>query len=249
MRDMDYLSRLKEKSPFDREDLLREMQIDSIDVEERNIKWTIEKLLNDGAIGRVGRNAYLPCDQGIAPYTYEYTDLAKNIGKIISEAYPNIDFRLMELVQLNEFLNHQRGQNIIILSVEANLEKFVFELLRNKHSGRILLSPSADEFNKYLEDNMIVITKLSTEAPRDKGNLWGARLEKILVDLMRDKLLKTIIDKSEIPKIFEDAFDRYIIDESTMFRYARRRGGEHEVKNMIKNETTVKLRLGDKNND
>ena len=66
----------------------------------------------------------------------------------------------------------------------------------------------------------------------------------MLVDIVNDKIIKSTFSESEYPQIFESVFDRYVIDESQMFRYARRRTSDKKIKELIKQETKIELRLG-----
>ncbi len=90
---------------------------------------------------------------------------------------------------------------------------------------------------------MIIILKLVTEAPRDWMCLWHTRLEKLLVDIMAEPLLLASISENEYPNIFEDAFSKYLIDENCMFRYAKRRKKDKKIRETIREETNIKLRM------
>lgn len=41
-----------------------------------------------------------------------------------------LEFQMWELIQFNEFLNHQIAKNIIVVEVENMLEDSVFDTLR-----------------------------------------------------------------------------------------------------------------------
>ena len=89
---------------------------------------------------------------------------------------------------------------------------------------------------------MIVIVKLTTEAPKGKKISWHTRLEKLLVDIVAEPLLSASISQAEYPHIYTDAFERYIVDENTLFRYARRRRASNKIRNLIREETDIVLR-------
>ena len=74
---------------------------------------------------------------------------------------------------------------------------------------------------------------------------WNTRLEKLLVDLIVDKSIKEAVSEGEIKNIFTGAFEKYAIDENTMFRYARRRGSVDKVRSYI-NSYNIKLRTDKK---
>lgn len=52
-----------------------------------------------------------------------------------------------------------------------------------------------------------------------------------------------MFSESEYPAIYETAFNSYVVDESQMFRYAKRRKSAAKIKNFIQEETDAKLRL------
>ena len=106
----------------------------------------------------------------------------------------------------------------------------------------MLLDPTPELYHQYWYDGMIVLNKLVTEAPRGIEEAWHTRLEKLLVDLVSDSLLQEVISKSEYPAILEGTFSGYVIDESCLFRYAKRRGAEKQLKALIREKTNITLR-------
>lgn len=131
-------------------------------------------------------------------------------------------------------MNHQIAHNVVYLSVENALGNFVFEELRERYPGKV--------FQQYWQDNMIVIVKLPTEAPKGKRIFWHTELEKLLVDIMADKLVKQSVIKSEYSAIYEETFHHYAIDESKMFRYAKRRTADKRILDFLADKTDVKLK-------
>jgi len=237
-----YLRPLRSRKSFSRNELFEAMSFAGSSFSEASLKAELQKLLKSAYIVRVGRNAYsIPVD-GISKYQYEYSELAKNIAKIIEQQYPLISFGILEMVQLNEFMNHQLAHNVIILSIEGDLGDFVFDTLKESYPGKVLLEPTIDIFHKYWYGDMIVIRKLVTEAPKSQSCIWAAKLEKLLVDIVSDPLILNSISVSEYPNIYTDAFNKYIIDESCLFRYAKRRGSANAIMEIIENKTNIQLR-------
>ena len=199
----------------------------------------IAGMLTDGDIARVGRNRYCVADP-LRSYCYPHSEFASSIAGEIMAAHPYLDFRIFELVQLNEFVNHQIAHNIVFVSVEGDLEEFVFDTLWGNHKGSVLLKPDANDLFRYMTDNMIVIIKLPTESPRGTTAFWDTRIEKMLVDVAVDKLLRRVVDPGEYPAIYQDAFHKYAIDKSAMFRYARRRGAIEKYRSFLVSEAGLK---------
>jgi hypothetical protein len=58
-------------------------------------------------------------------------------------------------------------------------------------------------------------------------------LEKMLVDMIADKLISVTYSKAELPDVLEQAQSRYYLDRIRLFRYARRRNREKELKQYL----------------
>ena len=114
------------------------------------------------------------------------------------------------------------------------MEDAVFENLRTNFKEKVLLKPDKKTFTIYDEGSTIVVLNLITESPRDKKNNHKILLEKLLVDLIANKVLNQIISNSEFSHIYEDAFERYLVDESKLFRYAKRRNADKKIEDLIK---------------
>ena len=213
-----------------------------LSVSDASFRYKLQKLISSGHIASVGHNAYYIARDNIHKYQHDYSEQAKSVITTVTEKYPKIKISIFELMQLNEFVNHQLAHNIIFASIESNFGEFVFDALKETHPGRVLIYPSPDMFHQYWHSNMIVIRKLVTEAPKDKKRPWAARLEKILVDIIADPLIVNSISESEYPNIYEDAFQKYAVNESCLFRYAKRRGVDNEILQLIKDGTQISLR-------
>lgn len=85
-----------------------------------------------------------------------------------------------------------------------------------------------------------MVLKLISETPKPRDG-HSSILEKLLVDLFSNIFTGRLIERSEYPAIFEDAFSKYYLNESKMFRYARRRNVESQIKEFMKgNANTVR---------
>lgn len=237
-----YYDGLMDVTRFTRKELLESFRMAGYMLSEASFYKKVEELVKNGQIIRVGRNVYsLPDDKRLV-YEYKYSELAEEVAQEIVQQYPYVNFSIFEFVQLNDFVNHLIAHNVIFLSVEAEIMDFVFETLRDKYPGKVLINPTVEIYHQYWSDNMIVLGKLTTEAPKGQKASWHTRLEKMLVDIMAEPLLHASISRAEYPHIYEDAFDRYIVDENGLFRYASRRKVTKKIKELIRKETDIVLR-------
>lgn len=237
-----YYDGLLDVTRFTRKELLESFRMAGYMLSEASFYKKVEELVKNGQIIRVGRNVYSLPDNKRLAYEYKYSELAEEVAQEIAQQYPYVNFSIFEFVQLNDFVNHLIAHNVIFLSVEAEIMDFVFETLRDKYPGKVLINPTVEIYHQYWSDNMIVLGKLTTEAPKGQKASWHTRLEKMLVDIMAEPLLLASISRAEYPHIYEDAFDRYIVDENGLFRYASRRKVTKKIKELIRKETDIVLR-------
>lgn len=207
---------------------------------------TLEKLLlssvKKGTIARIGRNQYC-LQHNLRNYHYTYSNKSNHIAQTLNEEFYNPDFRIMELYQLNQFLNHQIAHNVIFIFAEKELCASVFENLKHEYDDMILINPDINTFFNYRTEETIIVKNLITESPKGEEVFWHTELEKLLVDIYSDKLIRSMFSVSEYPLIFETAFKYYAINKTTMFRYAKRRKSDIKIKTYIKNNTDAKLKL------
>ncbi|MCD7752174.1 MAG: hypothetical protein LUI10_10630 [Lachnospiraceae bacterium] len=237
----DCLKELDKKTVFKKEELFEAAQRCGMISHVSTMEKYLSRLLANGDVARIGRNAYC-IREGLQVYHYLYSDTSIHIADILFHEFYDLDFRIMELYQLNRFVNHQIAHNVIFVSVEKELCSDVFEWLKNEYEGKILIRPTEDDFYYYRSDDMIIVKNLVTESPKGSEARWHTELEKLLVDIFAEKLVKSMLGESEYPQIFETAFQNYVIDESRMFRYADRRKISGKIKKFLEEETNVKLR-------
>ncbi len=229
------LGKIRNHNSFARSDLQTVMEECGYSSSESITNHLITKMLASGDIARIGRNRYCVPDC-LKTYSFPHSEAANAVAKEIITAHPYLDFRIFELVQLNEFVNHQIAMNIVFVSVEGEMEEDVFNTLWEKHKGSVLLKPGADELFRYMNEDMVVIVKLPTESPKGLSVFWDTRIEKMLVDIAVDKLLAKVVYSGEYPSIYQDAVTKYVIDRNAMFRYARRRGALEKYREFLMNE-------------
>lgn len=194
----------------------------------------INKLIKSGEITRIERNSYALGKIDVSPYSFDFSEIAESVSSMIETNYTDVKFTIFETRQFNEFMNLQIGKNTIIVSVEAGLENYIFQDLSKIYPGKVLLKPDIKTLWTYLQEDTIIIEKLPTEAPVSAVKKWMTVPEKFLVDLIADKILKTLITQSQLEYIFEGYLNHYQIDIKKMLRYARRRTCEDALKLQIK---------------
>lgn len=239
MKDTAFLiDKLGSLKTFNRADLYAIMMESGYQTSDSIVNHMIARMVQDGTVIRLGRNQYTVANEKKI-YYFPHSEKVISLADEIGSAHPYLDFRIFELVQLNEFVNHQIAHNIIIVSVEGELEEDVFNTLWENHEGSVLLKPSIEDVFRYMTEGIIVINKLPSESPRGSADFWDTRLEKMLVDIAVDKILRKVVYSGEYPAIFQDSFKKYAIDKNVMTRYARRRGALEKYRTFLRNEAGI----------
>lgn len=187
-------------------------------------------------------------------YQYTYSRFAEEVAARIKEHHPYVEFNVFELLQLNEFLPNPILCNIIFISAKSDLGDFLFHTLNAMYPGKVLLHPTPQMLYQYYSENLLVIEKRISEAPTGKTAHWHTRLEKLLVDIRTDRLLLPLLhemgwEEYQWVNLYEKAFETYGVDESCLFRYAKRRAAESKIREFIEKETKIQLRLPKKENN
>lgn len=234
---------LPEKESFTKQQfssMVRELNADYAD---SSISWLLSELKKEEKIASVGRGVYIRVtgESRKKEYTYDHLEVYLEIEQEISRKFPLVEFQMWEMYQMNEFVNHLFGKNTIFVEVENMCEAPIFEALHDKFSD-VLFCPGNDMYYRQRGNNdTVVVQKLISEAPKPVMG-HSVTLEKLLVDLFSKKLTGKLISRSEYQGIYEEAFLRYSIDAVKMFRYARRRNLESEIRTFIREETNVELK-------
>jgi hypothetical protein len=231
------LKKLNEEKTFDRETLLNVVKEQSNEFSKNSLSWLINKMTGYGEIIRIARNRYkvvVESERVKIKYSPLISDKIKCINDFMREKYQLVDYCIWETVQLNEFLNHQIANNVIVIEVENMLENTVYLGLREEFDKNVLLKPNNKEAMYYREKDTIFLMRLISEAPVNKKENHTNTIEKLLVDLETNKIMLSTISSSEYDHIYYDIFEKYLVDEPKMMRYARRRNSQKKVEKRMR---------------
>lgn len=157
------------------------------------------------------------------------------LDQLLKKNFPFLNYCLWSTSLFNEFMLHQPGKIFLLVEVEKDATDSVFYLLKEaKYS--VFINPEKELLNKYLpEDKEVwIIKSLVTEAPVQiiKG-IKTTTLEKLLVDLYTDTDILDAQQGAEKNRIFEEAFNKYAINENKLLRYAARRRKKEQIDNYL----------------
>lgn len=225
---------ITEKDVYSRKELVDMLRNLKANLSDGTYNWILGRLVSDGQLIRQGYDTYRLSD-GISKKEYrpDYSKDALSVMSDIQSKYPYVRFTVFETVLMNEFLNHLIANNTIFIQVEKESSIFIFRYLQEAGYQNVLYKPDVSDFDLYWAKGSIIVTDLISESPIRTDNPGEILLEKILVDMLADKLIATTFSKAELPDVFEQAKSRYCLDKVRMQRYARRRNRQDEVKKYI----------------
>lgn len=229
--------------PFTRQDISNSAHTLAADFKDTQLRNLIGNMLSSNEIIRVGRNLYSKADASKLEQNYynKFSPEAVELMQLIDEEYSDIKYQVWELRWLNEFLNHLVSTNYIFVDVENDGCEFVYSTLNEEYSGKILLKPTLKELDYYSGDNTVIIERLISESPRTNDFQHGTPLEKIIVELFANKALVEMVSRGDYPMMLEDMFKKYTINQTKLFRYAKRRNKYEELVEYIRDNTNIKL--------
>ena len=212
---------------------------------ETQLRNLMAELLNSGAIVRVGRNLYQkPAGNCKGIYKSTLSPEALAAAGILKEKFPYMNCCIWELSLFNEFLVHLAGQNRIFVEADKESCEYVYSALADSYPGRVLLRPSQKELTYYGNKNCVIVDRLITEAPVKDSVNGSVSVEKMIVDLFANRYLRSMISKGDYPAMLENIFSKYAVDQTRLFRYARRRNKHRELADFIKEHTNIMLLTG-----
>jgi hypothetical protein len=164
-------------------------------------------------------------------YYPELTNKQKSIFKKLASEFPFLSICIWSTSVINEFMLHQPGRFYQLIEVEKEGMESLFYSLKDRNMS-VYMDPSPEIIRRYLIDEKEpwIVKPLVSESPIQKINgMTTVTIEKMLVDIFCDPIIFSAQQGSEMDRIFKEAFEKYIINESKMLRYASRRRKKPEL--------------------
>jgi hypothetical protein len=191
-------------------------------------------LVQSGVLQRIGKGKFT-LGEG-KTYIPEISPAIKSIFKKLKTEFPYANLCVWNTSILNEFMLHQSNRYFILVETDKETTLSVFYFLREIKKS-VFVEPTTDILEKYIvnEKEIFIVKPLVSEAPTQNLNgIETSSLEKVLVDIFSDDVIFSTQQGAEMRTIFENAFDKYTINQSKMLRYADRRGKKQELNKFVK---------------
>lgn len=195
------------------------------DVTQTAINRRINRLVQMEHIGRVQRGKYVLANKQ-QYFTPNLPEQFHQLYSLVKEAFPFIDTCLWSTEVYASLMRHVPATHYQIIEVDRDSCEAVFHWMVSE-GYMAVLSPSQEFLNNYqhlLQKHTWVIQPLITESPlRKLDDVHTSSLEKLLVDMFSKDAILSFLQGAERSTVFKNAFEKHIINRSTLMRYARRR--------------------------
>jgi hypothetical protein len=198
------------------------------------INWRIYSLIQRGILQRVGRGKFRTGKTQV--FIPDIPLKLKSLYRKIDEKFPFTNICVWHTSVFNEFMHHQAGRFYYLIEVEREAVEALFYALKELNVFA-LLNPNQEVLDKYAPENRdaYIIKPLTSETPLQTANgIVTVTLEKILVDIFSDETLFAAQQGAEMRIIFNEAFQKYTINQSKLLRYADRRKKRADLTNYLK---------------
>lgn len=197
----------------------------------------LRSLVKKGELIVVGRDSYIWArETNLRPYRPVISEMASQILREMAEQYGRMNYTLFELNWLNDFLNHLFGRNALFVMVGRSYAPFVFEFLQGRHGGGVLFDPTEEDYFRYMDGQMLHVVKKPSQGPVNRLMPHVAPPEQWLADIIADERISASFEGAELPQIFSAFRERYVVNKSALFRYAKRRGVYERVRNLLEGD-------------
>lgn len=217
------------KVTFDVADIFRFYSEQNPNITKATVNWRIYELVQSGVIQRVGRGIYRLGKSNL--FQMELSSQIKKIVCGIKKDFPYTNFCVWELAVINLFTHNLINFNLLFVDVERDAVDAIYYNLKEKQKNVVNIRKTYDDISDLA--GSICIRPLVSHAPTEKQkDIPVASLEKMLVDWATDKEFCSF-QGNEIYSIYESAFEKYTLNESSMLRYAARKEKRAKIEEII----------------
>lgn len=237
----DVINKMDKNKIYTRSQVFEYILKEKPNISNNSLKWIIADMVKNKAICNIQRGMYSLTDgkQNLENFIPVLNNDFTKICKKIDTRFPLVEYVCFESMHLNEFLNHLIAKNSFFIFVEKEASSAVFRYLQEEGLNNILYKPSVKEYDYYWQENTIFVLDLVSEYPKNKFNNHVMSIEHLLVDAVCEKCISRLFSKNEIDNIYEGSCKRYNIEYSKLYRYARRRNKENEIRQIVEGVTSA----------
>lgn len=209
-------------------------------LKETTFRWHIYKLKEMKIISPVSKEFFVLSNKPV--FNPAIDKATKKIFAGVEKQFSTLRFCIWTTSIINEFMLHIPVKHITILQIEKEALEPVYDYLKKQKLGDIFIKPVEKEIERYIfeSEKSIVLLPLVSKSPIQKINgTKTTTLEKLIVDLFSDKKIFAAFQGSELTHIINNAYNRYAIDFTKLFHYAKRRRKDKAIRDFFAGKTGI----------
>jgi len=204
------------------------------ELKRSTLRWRIYKLKDKGILRSVKRGWYTLQEKDL--WSPVITEDLRKLYDSVHQEFPYLEACIWSTRWLVSFFHHVPIGYLNIIDTEKGTEESVFNFVREEFHVPVMLNPTEKEIHNYIDwnrDHVIVRTLISQSPLMEMDRVKIPKLEKIMVDLFTDVKLFELIQGRESTIVYQNLFDTYAINWSTLKRYAMRRNKWNDFRNYL----------------
>ncbi len=225
--------------PFTSDDLYHFYQTYDPNLKKSTFRWRVYALKNNGVINTLKRGVYTTKSK--KDFQPTVSKKIRNLFSKVKNQFPYVDMCIWETSWLNNLMVHQAFSNNIILEVDKDAASAVFAFLQESQKN-VYLNPGKHEVEHYISagQTSIIIKNLTVTSPlQEVQNIIVPSVEKIMIDLFVDDELFVAYQGAELKNIYQELFNTYNVNQSTLKQYAHKRHIKDKLISFLKAETSI----------
>lgn len=231
-------ARLKEEFKthpvFDRNELWIFFRQYEPELKESSFAWRIFDLRKRNIIRDVKKGVYTLNSQ--QAYEPALNDTLISISKIIKQQYDTHFYNIWDTGWLNEFIELQATTAMVVLEIEKGYMDSAFFTLKDNGFAETFIKPDENLVEKYISEaqHPVIIKPFLSRSPvQSIEGILVPTLEKIMVDIYCDDQIYYAFQGNQLLNIYRNAVNKYTLNFSKLFNYAKRRSREEEIKSLL----------------
>ena len=193
------------------------------DVPRSTVRWRLHNMVQRETLRRVRRGVYARQDK--REFCLTVADSLASLFRAVRTSLPYVELCTWRSDDVQDLTRHYPNRGVPIIEVEKDGEAAVRDVLVGMEQPVVAYEDLSAVARSFLGQEYIVVKRLVSEAPITRVyDVTVPRLEKILVDIVRDKNLFGFLEGAETYHIYQSATNRYHVQLDTLLRYASRRG-------------------------
>ncbi|MCM1170043.1 MAG: hypothetical protein NC324_08935 [Bacteroides sp.] len=205
-----------------------------MDISKPSLSWHLFRLVNKQVLIRTGRGMYAKATKPI--FIPKPISEVIEVYDLLQTQFPFARFCVYQGDIVASLQHHLSSNRVVYVETDRDSVETVFNFLKDG-SRDVYLRPDKNMIYRYvnMDECVFFVKNLVSEAPLQKvSGVPMPRLEKLLVDILRDKDF-FYLQGSESERIIENALNLYAVNRTRLFRYAGRRKVKEELSSILEN--------------